>query len=152
MATIRQAKKLAAGGDDWLARDDASIAVDQPYDGMPLSSVSVMDWVAVVRFSGQDHAAGASRPTFVRIHKDQLKLRSVWHQREDRVQACILACFLAFVRWKSLEMWQQRAGLGNSPRGWATRTSPRHDSLQRRLKWRNGGRRRCQGDPAIKLL
>jgi hypothetical protein len=28
----------------------------------------------------------------------------------------ILVCFLAFVLWKSLEMWQQRAGLGNSPR------------------------------------
>ena len=27
-----------------------------------------------------------------------------------------LVCFLAFVLWKSLEMWQQRAGLGNSPR------------------------------------
>ncbi len=25
-------------------------------------------------------------------------------------------CFLAFVLWKSLEMWQSRAGLGNSPR------------------------------------
>ena len=28
----------------------------------------------------------------------------------------ILVCFLAFVLWKSLEMWQSRAGLGNSPR------------------------------------
>ena len=28
----------------------------------------------------------------------------------------MLVCFLAFVLWKSLEMWQQRAGLGNSPR------------------------------------
>jgi hypothetical protein len=27
----------------------------------------------------------------------------------------ILVCFLAFVLWKVLEMWQQRAGLGNSP-------------------------------------
>jgi hypothetical protein len=27
-----------------------------------------------------------------------------------------LVCFLAFVLWKSLEMWQSRAGLGNSPR------------------------------------
>jgi transposase len=51
-----------------------------------------------------------------RIHKDQLNLRPIWHQREDRVQAHILVCFLAFVLWKSLEMWQQRAGLGNSPR------------------------------------
>jgi transposase len=51
-----------------------------------------------------------------RIQKDQLNLRPIWHQREDRVQAHILVCFLAFVLWKSLEMWQQRAGLGNSPR------------------------------------
>jgi len=51
-----------------------------------------------------------------RIQKDQLKVRPIWHQREDRVQAHILVCFLAFVLWKSLEMWQQRAGLGNSPR------------------------------------
>jgi hypothetical protein len=32
------------------------------------------------------------------------------------VQAHILVCFLAFVLWKTVEMWQQRAGLGNSPR------------------------------------
>jgi transposase len=51
-----------------------------------------------------------------RIQKDQLNVRPVWHQREDRVQAHILVCFLAFVLWKCLEMWQQRAGLGNSPR------------------------------------
>src|ERR1700747_886756 len=51
-----------------------------------------------------------------RIQKEQLTVRPIWHQREDRVQAHILVCFLAFVLWKSLEMWQQRAGLGNSPR------------------------------------
>ena len=50
-----------------------------------------------------------------RIQKDQLRVRPIWHQRHDRVQAHILVCFLAFVLWKSLEMWQQRAGLGNSP-------------------------------------
>ena len=51
-----------------------------------------------------------------RIHKDQLRVRPIWHQRADRVQAHILVCFLAFVLWKCLEMWQQRSGLGNSPR------------------------------------
>jgi transposase len=51
-----------------------------------------------------------------RIQKDQLNVRPIWHQRAERVQAHILVCFLAFVLWKSLEMWQQRAGLGNSPR------------------------------------
>ncbi len=51
-----------------------------------------------------------------RIQKDQLNLRPIWHQRAERVQAHILVCFLAFVLWKTLEMWQSRAGLGNSPR------------------------------------
>jgi len=51
-----------------------------------------------------------------RIQKDQLNVRPIWHQRAERVQAHVLVCFLAFVLWKSLEMWQQRAGLGNSPR------------------------------------
>jgi hypothetical protein len=51
-----------------------------------------------------------------RIQKDQLNVRPVWHQLEHRVQAHILVCFLAFVLWKTLELWQQRAGLGNAPR------------------------------------
>jgi transposase len=51
-----------------------------------------------------------------RIQKNQLNVRPIWHQRAERVQAHILVCFLAFVLWKSLEMWQSRAGLGNSPR------------------------------------
>jgi transposase len=51
-----------------------------------------------------------------RIQKDQLRIRPIWHQRADRVQAHILVCFLAFALWKTLELWQQRAGLGNSPR------------------------------------
>ena len=51
-----------------------------------------------------------------RIQKDQLRVRPIWHQRADRVEAHILVCFLAFVLWKTLELWQQRAGLGSSPR------------------------------------
>ena len=30
-----------------------------------------------------------------RIHKSELALRPIWHQREDRVRAHILVCFLA---------------------------------------------------------
>jgi len=51
-----------------------------------------------------------------RIHKSDLSIRPVWHHKADRVQAHILVCFLAYVLWKTLEQWQQRAGLGNSPR------------------------------------
>jgi len=51
-----------------------------------------------------------------RIHKSDLSIRPIWHQKPERVQAHILVCFLAYVLWKTLEQWQQRAGLGNSPR------------------------------------
>jgi transposase len=51
-----------------------------------------------------------------RIHKSELSIRPIWHQRENRVLAHILVCFLAYVLWKTLEQWQSRAGLGNSPR------------------------------------
>jgi transposase len=51
-----------------------------------------------------------------RIHKSDLSIRPIWHQKSERVQAHILVCFLAYVLWKTLEQWQRRAGLGNSPR------------------------------------
>jgi transposase len=51
-----------------------------------------------------------------RIHKSDLSIRPVWHQKAERVQAHILVCFLAYVLWKTLEQWQRRAGLGHSPR------------------------------------
>ena len=51
-----------------------------------------------------------------RIHKSELGLRPIWHQKAERVEAHILVCFLAYVLWKTLEQWQKRAGLGHSPR------------------------------------
>ena len=51
-----------------------------------------------------------------RVHKQDLKLRPIWHQREDRVQAHILVCFLAYVLWKCLGQMCKQAGLGNEPR------------------------------------
>lgn len=51
-----------------------------------------------------------------RIQKSDLSIRPIWHHKQDRVQAHIFVCFLAYAMWKTLEQWQQRAGLGNSPR------------------------------------
>jgi transposase len=51
-----------------------------------------------------------------RMHKSELRLRPIWHQREERVQAHILVCFLAYALYKTLEIWSARAGLGKSPR------------------------------------
>lgn len=51
-----------------------------------------------------------------RIHKSDLRIRPVWHQKEDRVDAHILVCFLAYVVWKTLGQMCKQAGLGDEPR------------------------------------
>ena len=51
-----------------------------------------------------------------RIHKSDLNLRPIWHQKQDRVLAHILVCFLSYVLWKTLGQICQSAGLGNEPR------------------------------------
>jgi transposase len=51
-----------------------------------------------------------------RIHKSDLRLRPIWHQKEERVQAHILVCFLAYVLWKTFGQKCRRAGLGDEPR------------------------------------
>lgn len=51
-----------------------------------------------------------------RITKDELALRPIWHQKEDRVQAHILVCFLAYALWKTLAGWMNNARLGDAPR------------------------------------
>lgn len=51
-----------------------------------------------------------------RITKDELCIRPIWHQKEERVKAHILVCFLAYVLWKTLAQWMQRSGLGDAPR------------------------------------
>ena len=51
-----------------------------------------------------------------RIHKSDLSIRPIWHQKEDRVRAHILVCFLAYVLWKTLAALCRQAGLGDEPR------------------------------------
>ncbi len=51
-----------------------------------------------------------------RIHKTDLSIRPIWHQKQDRVLAHILVCFLGYVLWKTLAQFCDRAGLGSEPR------------------------------------
>jgi hypothetical protein len=51
-----------------------------------------------------------------RITKDELELRPIWHQNQDRVQGHILVCFIAYAMWKTLGGWMKASGLGDSPR------------------------------------
>ena len=104
----------AAGFRLCVVRNDAFDAWAQISEGAYLLRSNISDWSNEQLWKAYIQLTQAEAA--FRIQKEQLKLRPVWHQREDRVQAHILVCFLAFVLWKSLEMWQQRAGLGNSPR------------------------------------
>jgi transposase len=51
-----------------------------------------------------------------RIHKSDLSIRPIWHQKQDRVLAHILVCFLSYVLWKTLSQLCDQAGLGSEPR------------------------------------
>lgn len=51
-----------------------------------------------------------------RIEKDELGIRPIWHQKEERVLAHILICFLGYALWKALAQWMRRGGLGDAPR------------------------------------
>jgi transposase len=90
--------------DDWAAISEGTYLLRSNIDDWSDHQL----WKAYIQLTQAEAA--------FRIQKDQLNVRPIWHQREDRVQAHILVCFLAFVLWKCLEMWQSRAGLGNSPR------------------------------------
>jgi transposase len=82
-------------------------------DGCYVLRTNVADWSGGEIWRAYMHLTDAEAA--FRIEKSDLKLRPVWHQRGDRVEAHILVCFLAYVLRKALEGWSERAGLGHSP-------------------------------------
>lgn len=90
--------------DDWARHSE----------GCYVLRTNISDWSAEMLWRTYIQLSEAEAA--FRIHKSDLSIRPIWHQRTDRVQAHILVCFLAYVLWKTLEQWQSRAGLGNSPR------------------------------------
>src|SRR4029077_14393270 len=103
-AGLRLRVTCNASFDDWAVLSEGAYLLRSNIDDWSDQQL----WKAYIQLTQAEAA--------FRIQKDQLNVRPIWHQREDRVQAHILVCFLALVLWKSLEMWQQHAGLGNSPR------------------------------------
>lgn len=81
-------------------------------EGCYLLRSNVSDWTAEDLWKAYVQLTEAEAA--FRIQKDELRLRPVWHQTAERVQAHILVCFLAYVLRKTLEGWSQRAGLGRS--------------------------------------
>ena len=65
-------------------------------------------WEAYIQLTDAEEA--------FRIHKTDLRIRPIWHQKQERVEAHILVCFLAYVVWRSLGQLCRQAGLGDEPR------------------------------------
>jgi len=83
-----------------------------------------------------------------RIHKSDLSIRPIWHQKAERVQSHILICFLAYVVWKTISQMCQKARLGDEPRKVFDEIS-RVKMIDVVLPTRNGTeiRRRCVTKP-----
>jgi len=103
-AGFRLEFSLNAAFDDWAALSE----------GCYLLRSNITDWSNRQLWKAYIQLTQAEAA--FRTAKGDLGLRPIYHQKTQRVEAHILVCFLAFVLWKCLEMWQQRAGLGNSPR------------------------------------
>jgi len=75
---------------------------------------NITDWSAEDLWHAYIHLTDVEAA--FRIQKNDLVLRPLWHQKEKRVQAHILVCFLAYVLWKCLSQMCKNSGLGDEPR------------------------------------
>jgi len=83
-------------------------------EGYYMLRTNIKDWPAGELWEAYIQLTQAE--TAFRIQKSDLKIRPIWHQKEDRVKAHILVCFLAYVLWKMLGQMCKKAGLGTEPR------------------------------------
>jgi transposase len=83
-------------------------------DGCYLLRTNVTDWSDEDLWKAYIQLTEAEEA--FRIQKSDLRIRPVWHQKEERVLAHILVCFLSFVLWRVLGEECKRAGLGEEPR------------------------------------
>jgi transposase len=83
-------------------------------EGCYLLRSNVSDWSAEDLWKAYIQLTEAEAA--FRIHKSDLRIRPIWHQKDERVLAHILVCFLAYVLWKMLGELCRAAGLGSEPR------------------------------------
>jgi len=94
------------------SRKASAIESAKRREGAYLVRSNISDWTAEDLWKSYMQLTEAEAA--FRIEKGELRLRPIWHQIAERVQAHILVCFLAYVLHKTLEGWSQRAGLGRS--------------------------------------
>jgi transposase len=98
----------------WWYRDEQWRSWHEHANGCYILRASQLDWTpeelwkAYIQLTDVEDA--------FKIQKTELEIRPIFHQTADRTRAHIFVCFIAYVMWKTLEQWSQRAGLGKSPR------------------------------------
>jgi transposase len=93
--------------ESWVSRSHA-------LEGCYLLRTNVTNWTEAELW--QTYIQLTQAESAFRVQKSDLQIRPVWHRNENRVQAHIFICFLAYVLWKTLEQWTRRAGLGDTAR------------------------------------
>jgi len=83
-------------------------------EGCYLLRSNVTDWSAEDLWKAYIQLTEAEAA--FRIYKSDLRIRPIWHQKDERVLAHILVCFLAYVLWKMLGELCRAASLGSEPR------------------------------------
>jgi transposase len=95
----------------WSRKDPAEAWATSSQGCYVLRS-NVADWTAADLWQAYMQLTEAEAA--FRVQKSDLRLRPIWHQKAERVQAHLLVCFLAYVLRKTLEGWCRKAGLGSS--------------------------------------
>lgn len=98
-----------------VVREEASwVSKSRALEGCYLLRTNVTTWTEAELWRTYIQLTQAEAA--FRVQKSDLEIRPLWHRREDRVQAHIFTCFLAYVLWKTLEQWTRHAGLGDTAR------------------------------------
>jgi transposase len=111
---VQETEELRSGWRLLVQEDPAWLASSSAQEGCYLLRTNVSEWSEAELWQTYIQLTDAEEA--FRVQKSELAIRPVWHQREDRVQAHIFVCFLAYALWKTLEQWTRRAGLGKCPR------------------------------------
>jgi len=111
---VRVAERAGGGVDVGWQKVEEWRAWAEISEGCYLLRSNMTDWDAEQLWRAYVQLTEAEAA--FRIQKGDLAIRPIWHQKEERVQAHILVCFLAYVLWKMLGQMCKRAGLGDEPR------------------------------------
>ena len=83
-------------------------------EGCYLLRTNITDWSAEDLWRAYIQLTEAEAA--FRIEKSDLRIRPIWHQKEERVLSHIFVCFLAYVLWRTLGLMVKSSGLGDEPR------------------------------------